>query len=136
MSIRHLLTAVAAALFGAFALATPALADVSIQPAAASYGLNSGRLGPTVTALVGLAGVIIGGLALRSADRIGSGPLWPIAALVAGLISMVLGAVFAVTADGGPGTGNGIVGAIVAVVLGLISTLLGGLAMARSRRNT
>ena len=134
MSIRHLLAAVAATLLGALALAAPALADVASQPAAASYGMNSGRLGPTLTALVGLAGVVIGGLALRSADRIGSGALGPIVALGAGLISMVLGVVFAVTADGGPGTGNGLVGAIVAVVLGVISTLLGGLALARSRR--
>lgn len=136
MSIRHLLATAAAALLGGIAFAAPALADVSVQPAAASYGMSSGRLGPTLTALVGLTGVVIGGLALRSAGRIGSGGRRPIVALVTGLISMILGGLFAATADGGPGTGNGIVGAFAAVVLGLISMLLGGLTLARSRRTS
>jgi hypothetical protein len=37
-------------------------------------------------------------------------------------------------ADGGPGTGYGIVGGFVAVVIGLIATVLGWLALVRSRR--
>ncbi|MEU9125294.1 DUF6223 family protein [Streptomyces sp. NPDC048506] len=37
-------------------------------------------------------------------------------------------------ADGGPGTGNGVIGGAAALVLGLIATALGWLARARSRR--
>jgi hypothetical protein len=134
MSVRNLFAATAAALFGGVALAAPALADASTQSAAASYGMSSGRIGPTLTMLVGLTGVVIGALALRSAGRIGPGGRGPMVALVTGLISTVGGGLFAATADGGPGTGNGIVGAFAAVVFGLIGTLLGGLALARSRR--
>ncbi|MEU4343692.1 DUF6223 family protein [Nocardia sp. NPDC023852] len=134
MSVRHLLVATAVALLAGLALAAPAAAAVSVEPAATSYGMTSGRLGPTLTALVGLTGAVIGGLALRSAGRMGSGGRGPTVALVAGLISVVLGGLFAATADGGPGTGNGIVGAFAAVVLGLISMALGGLALGRSRR--
>ena len=36
--------------------------------------------------------------------------------------------------DGGPGTGNGVVGGAVALVLGLIALSLGGLALGRCRR--
>ena len=54
--------------------------------------------------------------------------------MVAGLIGMVLGGLVVATADGGLGTGNGIVGGFVALVIGLIATVLGGLALARSRR--
>jgi len=37
-------------------------------------------------------------------------------------------------AEGGPGTGYGIVGGYVALVIGVIATVIGGLALARSRR--
>jgi hypothetical protein len=37
-------------------------------------------------------------------------------------------------ANGGPGTGNGVVGGAAAFVLGLIGMALGGLVLARSRR--
>ena len=55
-------------------------------------------------------------------------------ALVAGLIGMVIGGLVVAAADGGPGTGNGLVGGFVALVMGLIAMVLGGLALARSRR--
>jgi Family of unknown function (DUF6223) len=114
---------------------TAAAADYP-QPAASVYTMSSGRLGSIVAALVGLIGVVIGGLALRSAGRIGtgSGRLGAIVALVAGLIGMALGGLVVATADGGVGTGNGLGGGIVALVVGLISMVLGGLALARSRR--
>ncbi|SEL97053.1 DUF6223 family protein [Rhodococcus maanshanensis] len=134
MSVRNLFAAAAAALLGGVALAAPALADVSVQSVAASDGMTSGRLGPTLTALVGFTAVVIGALALRSAGRIGSWGNGPVVALVTGLISVVVGGLFAVTADGGPGTGNGIVGAFAAVLFGLIGVLLGALALARNRR--
>jgi hypothetical protein len=37
-------------------------------------------------------------------------------------------------ANGGPGTGNGVVGGAAAFVLGLIALVLGGLAVARCHR--
>jgi uncharacterized protein DUF6223 len=37
-------------------------------------------------------------------------------------------------ANGGPGTGNGVVGGAAAFVLGLIAVAIGGLALARCRR--
>ncbi|MBF8188332.1 hypothetical protein ITP53_21880 [Nonomuraea sp. K274] len=135
MSVRHLLTTV---LLGGFELVTPAVAHVSVQPDPASvYAMSSGRLGAIVAALLGLAGVVIGGLALaRSAGRIGTGNgrNGAIVALMAGLIGMAIGGLVVVTSDGGLGTGNGLGGGIVALVVGLIGMVLGGLALSRSRR--
>src|SRR5829696_7414347 len=89
MSVRHLLAAAAAALPGGFGLATPAAAHVSVQSAAVdAYTLTTGRLVGAVPALVTLAGVVVGGLALaRSAGRTGNGngERGAIVALVAGL---------------------------------------------------
>jgi len=53
---------------------------------------------------------------------------------VAGLLAVVNGGLLLAIANGGPGTGNGVVGAAGAVVLGLIAMVLGGLALAQSRR--
>jgi hypothetical protein len=38
-----------------------------------------------------------------------------------------------VLADGGPGSGNGVVGGAAALVLGLAAVVLGGFGLARSR---
>ena len=51
-----------------------------------------------------------------------------------GLIAVVNGWLVLAIADGGPGTGNGVVGGAAAFVLGLIALALGGLARARCRR--
>jgi hypothetical protein len=129
LSARTLIVVAVTALLVGFGLATPAAA----QPADVGVAtLTSGRLGALVAALVGLTGMIIGGLALRSAGRVATHK--PVVALVAGLIGMTLGGLVVVSADGGLGTGNGLGGGVVALVVGLISTLLGGLARARSRR--
>ena len=56
-------------------------------------------------------------------------------ALVLGLIAVVNGGLNLAIANGGPGSGNGVVGAAAAVVLGLLGMVLGGLALARSRRS-
>ncbi|MGJ6965913.1 DUF6223 family protein [Streptosporangium sp. G11] len=141
MSVRHLPAAAAAALLGVL-LATPAAAHASVQlDPVSAYALTSGRLWSLVGALLGLAGVVVGGLALaRSTGRIstgtgtGTGRKGAVVALVAGLIGTALGGLVVAAADGGPGTGYGIVGGFVALVLGLIAMVLGGLALARSRR--
>lgn len=111
-------------------------AHASAQPAAVdTYALTTGRLVGTVAGLVALIGVVIGGLALaRSTRRIGTGRRGANVAMVAGLTGAVIGGVVVAVADGGPGSGSGIVGGFVAVVVGLIAIVLGWLAVARSRR--
>jgi len=138
MSVRHLPVAAAAALLGGFGPASPAAAHVSAQSAPVdAYTLTPGRLLGTVAALVALAGVVVGGLALaRPAGRIGNGngTRGAIVALVAGLAGMVMGGLVVAAAEGGPGTGYGIVGGFAALVIGLIATFLGWLGLGRSRR--
>lgn len=75
----------------------------------------------------------VGALALI---RSGTRPRAITVALVVGPVSVILGVLFAATADGGPRTRNGIVAVVVAVLLGVIGTMLGGLALVRSRRRT
>jgi hypothetical protein len=127
----------AAALFGGLVYAVLVAAHVSEPAAATVYGVTPRRLWATTAAGLALAGVVIGGLALRrSTDRIGTGngALGAIVAVAAGLIALVNGGLNLAMATGGPGTGNGVVGGAAALVLGLIGTGLGGLALARSRR--
>lgn len=99
------------------------------------YTLTAARLWATSAALLGLIGAIIGGLVLaRSVRRIGNGGRrGAVVSVVSGLVAVVAGTLNLAVADGGPGTGNGVVGGAVAVVLGLIAMVLGGLALARAR---
>lgn len=120
-----------------FTLAAPAAAHVLARSAQVdSYTLTAARFWAASAALLGLAGAVIGGLALaRSVRRIGNGGKnGAVVALVSGLIAVVGGALNLALADGGPGTGNGVVGGALALVTGLIAMVLGGLALARSRR--
>ncbi|MFI7677336.1 DUF6223 family protein [Actinophytocola sp. NPDC049390] len=96
--------------------------------AATTYGFTSARLVATVAALVGLAGVIVGALA-RSRSRRG-GALFAVAT---GALAAAGGVLTLVVADGGPGTGNGVVAGWAAVVLGPVAIALGGLVLARVR---
>lgn len=134
MPVRHLSAVLSAALLASIAAAAPAAA--SVHHSATAAGLPSGRLGPTVTAAVGLIAVMIGSRALARVGRSGpgNGRKTAVLALVSGLVSLGLGSVFASTADGGPGTGNGIVAAWAAMAFGLIALALGGLTLNRSRR--
>jgi hypothetical protein len=102
---------------------------------AAGFELGSGRLLPTVAAVIGLAGVVIGALALARSGRGGNGRARAVPALVAGLTSVVAGGLHAANAAGGVGTGNGLAGAVIAMALGLIGIGVAGLALARSRRH-
>ena len=122
---------------GMLVMAGVCLLGATPASAAGGTGIGSGRLVPTVAAVVGLIGVVLGGLALvRSAGSIGTGNgrRWAIAAAMAGLISAVVGGLHSANSAGGFGTGNGLAGAIVAMVVGLIGMVLGGLVLARSRR--
>ncbi|MFI5892585.1 DUF6223 family protein [Actinoplanes sp. NPDC051513] len=95
-----------------------------------AHALTGDRIVATSAVLVTLAGAVLGGLALARGNRRAA-----TAALVAGVIGMVTGGIVVVTADGGPGTGNGVVGGYVALVIGLVAAVLGGLAGARRRKS-
>jgi Family of unknown function (DUF6223) len=128
----------AAALFGAFVHAVLVAAHVSEPAATTVYGLTPRRLWATTVVVLAVAGVVIGGLALRrSGGRVASGygRTWATVALVAGLIAMVNGGLNLASATGGPGSGNGVVGGAAALVLGLIAMVLAGITLARSRRS-
>ena len=113
--------------------APPTLAAITI--------MGSGRLGPTITALLGLAATILGARAFararRPADRISSAaPDHRPTVLLLGLSSVLLGGLFLAAADGGPGTGNGVVGSTAAIVLGCIAIGLDRLTATRRTRNS
>jgi hypothetical protein len=101
-----------------------------------AYGLTAGRFWSLVAALIGLTGVVIGGLVVARSRRLGSGVRrrGPVIAVTAGLVGMAIGGLVVAAADGGPGTGYGIVGGYVALVVGLVAVVLGALVMIRSRR--
>jgi Kef-type K+ transport system membrane component KefB len=102
-----------------------------------SYTLTGDRIVATAAALIALAGVIVGALARRRGRTgTGTGRRESIVAVAAGFVGMVAGAWVVATADGGPGTGNGIVGAWIAMALGVAALALGGLALTRTRRQT
>ena len=119
----------AVALFVGLVHAALVAAHVSEPAATTVQGLTPRRLWATTAALLALAGVVFGGLALRRA----SGKRRAIVALVAGLIAAVNGALNLAMATGGPGTGNGVIGGAAALVLGLFAMTLGGVAVMRSR---
>jgi len=117
----------AAALFGGLVHTVLVAAHVSKPAATTVYGLTLRRLWATAVVVLGLGGVVIGGLALaRPARRFGA-----IVTLVAGPIALVNGGLVLAIANGGPGSGNGVVGGAAALVLGMIATVLGGLALCR-----
>ncbi|MEU7886050.1 DUF6223 family protein [Microbispora bryophytorum] len=75
MSVSHLLAAAPtapAALLGYAGHATPSAAQFLVQPAGVgAYTLTAGRLWALAALVVGLAGVVVGGLALARSRRIG-----------------------------------------------------------------
>ncbi len=96
--------------------------------AAAAYDLTTGRTLTLVAIPFGILGVVLGVRALRAAR------LSP-ATGAASMVSVGLGIGILLAADGGPGTGNGVVGAAMAVVLGAAGLLLGALAHLARLRN-
>jgi hypothetical protein len=99
---------------------------MSVHLAAVSaYDLTPGRLWSLIAAVLGLAGVIAGGLALAR----GRGA---VVALTGGPAAVLIGGWVVAAAKGGPGTGYGIVGGYAALVIGVVAIALGGLATARS----
>jgi hypothetical protein len=97
-----------------------------------AYTLTGGRFTATLAALVALAGAVVGGATLaRSAGPAGARRRRAIFALAAGLLGIVIGGLVVATADGGPGSGSGVVGGFAALALGLLATVLGSVVLAR-----
>lgn len=106
-------------------LITPGIDHLAPNTTAAITIMGSGRVGPTITALLALAAV---GRAARSArarrptdGAASDGRDQRSPALWLGIIAVLLGGLFLAAADGGPGTGNGVVGSAAAIVLGLVA---------------
>lgn len=97
--------------------------------AVAAYELTTGRLIGSVAALLSLAGVIVGAIALArpNAKRAMIG-------LGAGLAGIAIGIGVVAMAKGGPGTGYGIVGGYAAIGIGVIAVAVSWPALTRSRR--
>jgi uncharacterized protein DUF6223 len=132
-----ILAALASAiLFGGLVDAVLVAAHVSGPFANTVYGLTPRRLWATTAVVLALVGAVSGGMAMyRAIRRIGNhGRRGAIVALIAGPIAGINGALNLALANGGPGTGNGVVGGAAAFVLGLTAMALGGVALARSRR--
>ncbi|OIJ25554.1 DUF6223 family protein [Nocardioides luteus] len=106
------------------------------DPDVGAYTLTTARLWATLAAFVGLGGVVAGAAARgRAARGVGNrGRNGAVVALGCGSIALVTGVVNLLVADGGPGTGNGVVGGGIAIVLGLTALTLGALTLNRSRR--
>lgn len=98
-------------------------------------GLTAGRAAAILPAIVGLASLVIGWIALaRLGSRVNTSQIMGVFSLVLGLVSIIFSVRHLLRATGGFGTGSGRLGAIVALVLGLLGMVLGGIAQARSKR--
>jgi len=132
-----LLAALAAvAVFAGLVYVVLMATHLSESAATTVQGPTTRRLWATTASVLALISVVIGGLAMvRSANRFGTvARVGVILALAAGLVAVINGALVLAVANGGLGSGNGVVGGAVALVLGLIGMITGGLALSRSRR--
>ncbi len=112
-------------------------ANVSKAAPSTVYGLTSKRQFALVALGLGLLSAIFGWRTFRKSARhtsILNGKSWPIVVIVTGGMAVIFGVVNLATANGGPGSGNGVLGSAQALVLGLTGMLLGGLAIVRFRR--
>ncbi|WP_157555613.1 DUF6223 family protein [Herbidospora yilanensis] len=100
---------------------------IMVTEVAPVYGLTGGRVVSLVAALAALAGVGFGGMALFRFVRRRA-----VIALAAGAVGVAGGGWVVAVAEGGPGTGAGIVGGLVALVFGLVALALGGMALKQS----
>ncbi|WP_030452059.1 DUF6223 family protein [Herbidospora cretacea] len=91
------------------------------------YGFTGARALSLAAALVALAGVWSGGMALFRFMRRRA-----LIALAAGALGVVGGGWVVAVAEGGPGSGAGIIGGLAALVFGLVALALGGMALRQS----
>jgi hypothetical protein len=126
----------AAVLFAGLVYTVLFAAHVSEPAITTVHGPTARRLWATTVVALALAGVLVGWLALaRPTSRFGS-HFGRLGATLAGVIATINGGLVLLLANGGPGTGNGVVGGAAALVLGLVALALGALALARSRGQT
>lgn len=130
MSAPHLLTTVHTL------VVVPALTNGPPVPAAGAYELTGGRLTSLVGVALGLAGVVLVALARRR--RAGGGTRSPrlVAGIGAGLgvAGALTGAAIVALADGGPGSGSGIVGGVVCLATGAVAAVLAAPLLRRTVR--
>ena len=123
-----------AAVFAGLVYAILVASHVSEPAATAVYGATPRRLWATSAAALALLGLVIGGSALGGpvrSSRVVPAPQRATVAMVAGLIAAMNGGLNLAMANGGPGTGNGVVGGAAALVLGLIAAAVGRIARHR-----
>jgi hypothetical protein len=130
MSAPHLLTTV-------HTLAVvPALTSGTPAPAAGTYELTGGRLTSLVGVVLGLAGVLLVALARRRRAGGATRSTRSLAVVGAGLgaAGAVTGAAIVALADGGPGSGSGVVGGVVCVAIGVVAAVLAAPLLRRAVR--
>jgi len=113
------------------------VANVSKSAPSTVYGLTSKRQFALIALGLALLSVILGWRTfLKSAPHtsILHGKSLPVIAIVAGLIAVIGSVLNLATSNGGPGSGNGVLGSAQALVLGPTGILLGGLAIVRFKR--
>ena len=112
-------------------------ANVSKSAPSTVYGLTSKRQFALVALGMALISVVLGWWVFRKSARhisIPNSKKGSIVAIVTGLMAVIGGGLSLATANGGPGSGNGVLGSAQALVLGLTGMFLGGLAIVRFRR--
>ena len=112
-------------------------ANVSKSAPSTVYGLTSKRQFALVALGMAFVSVVFGWRAFRkSTSRINAlnRKKGPVVAIVTGLMALIGGVLNLATANGGPGSGNGVLGSAQALVLGLTGMFLGGLAIVRFTR--
>lgn len=131
--VLFLVALAAVAVFAGLVYVVLVATHLSGSAAMTVQGPTTRRLWATTASVLALMSVVIGGLAMVRSAGFG---LSIILALAAGLVAVINGALVLAVANGGLGSGNGVVGGAVALVLGLIGMIIGGLALSRSRRRT
>ncbi len=129
----------ALALFGLIVHLILVAADVSTPANTTVYGLTPRRIWALTVILLALISLVIGWRTLRqsASNRISifKGKRRAMVAIIMGLIAVINGGLNLATANGGPGTGNGVVGSAQALLLGLIGLVLGWVVLTRYKRN-
>jgi len=113
------------------------VADVSKSAPSTVYGLTSKRQFALVAMGLGLIGVVFGWRISRTSTSrftLLNQKNGPIIAIVTGMLAVIGGVWNLATSNGGPGSGNGVLGSAQALVLGLTGIVLGALAVVRFRR--
>jgi hypothetical protein len=111
------------------------LSGAPVAAAIGGYQLGTGRLVPSVAAVLALAGAVVAVRALARSRRPGADdPGWAVGAVAASQVGAAVGGVHAANAARGLGTGNRLAGGVVAVAVGAVGTVAAALVLARSRR--